>query len=112
MSEIKVLFSQSPKWWDLPYWTLLEDYNGLCGIVVPKGFITDGASIPFGFRWLFSSTGRYFGAAIVHDYLLKEGQTWLISNNKFEEELELLGISPWRKHLMVGGVKLWSIVKR
>ncbi|MRW88890.1 DUF1353 domain-containing protein [Duganella sp. FT80W] len=38
-------------------------------IVVPRGFYTDYASVPFPFKMLLPSQGRYSRAAIVHDYL-------------------------------------------
>jgi Protein of unknown function (DUF1353) len=56
-------------------WVLLEDINYHIGdsslvITVPKGFVTDFASIPRAF-WSFglSPNGRYSKAAIIHDYL-------------------------------------------
>lgn len=36
---------------------------------VPKGFITDGASVPRILYWLFEPTGILFLPAIVHDWL-------------------------------------------
>ena len=51
---------------------LEDDYiysiNGFL-ITVPKGFITDGASIPKSLQWLYNPFGRYIKAAIVHDFL-------------------------------------------
>lgn len=38
-------------------------------VVIPKGFVTDLASIPRGFRWLITVNGKHRKAAIVHDYL-------------------------------------------
>jgi len=56
-------------------WVLMENLNYQIGqtstvIVVPRGFVTDFASIPQAF-WSFglSAHGRYSKAAIVHDYL-------------------------------------------
>lgn len=56
-------------------WVLMENLRYQVGqtstvIVVPKGFVTDFASIPQAF-WSFglSAHGRYSKAAIVHDYL-------------------------------------------
>ncbi len=56
-------------------WVLMENLVYQIGqtstvIVVPKGFVTDFASIPQAF-WSFglSAHGRYSKAAIVHDYL-------------------------------------------
>ncbi|HKO68267.1 MAG TPA: DUF1353 domain-containing protein [Burkholderiaceae bacterium] len=56
-------------------WVLMENLRYQVGqtstvIVVPRGFVTDFASIPQAF-WSFglSAHGRYSKAAIVHDYL-------------------------------------------
>jgi hypothetical protein len=40
------------------------------GILIPEGFVTDGASVPRGLRWLFSRVGAaHQVAALLHDYL-------------------------------------------
>ncbi|BAU94139.1 hypothetical protein MPPM_5534 (plasmid) [Methylorubrum populi] len=38
-------------------------------VTVPKGFVTDLASVPSGLWSVYPKTGRYAYAAIVHDYL-------------------------------------------
>jgi hypothetical protein len=40
-------------------------------IVIPKGFITDFASIPRGLWNIFPPTGKYGKAAVVHDFLYR-----------------------------------------
>lgn len=51
---------------------LEDDYiysiNGFL-ITVPKGFITDGASIPKSLQWIYDPYGKYIKAAVIHDYL-------------------------------------------
>lgn len=42
-------------------------------IIVPRGFETDGASVPRIFWTLFSPFGPCFPAAVVHDYLYAAG---------------------------------------
>jgi hypothetical protein len=39
------------------------------GILVPAGYITNGASVPKVLRDIISPTGYLFRAAVVHDYL-------------------------------------------
>lgn len=62
-------------------WKLEEDFafswtsaDGTLTVerLVPKGFITDGLSIPRVFRGRFSPTGKAFRAAIAHDWLYRE----------------------------------------
>ena len=40
-------------------------------IKVPKGFITDFASIPPGIRWIIKRKGKYNKASVIHDYLYR-----------------------------------------
>lgn len=40
---------------------------------IPKGFIFDGCSVPFGLRWLFPHGGAKFPAGCIHDYLYRTG---------------------------------------
>jgi hypothetical protein len=60
---------------DNKFWIVLEDMRYVIGstqdqIIVPKGFVTDFASIPRELWSLgLSPHGRYSRAAIVHDYL-------------------------------------------
>lgn len=41
---------------------------------VPRGFRTDGASLPWFVRAFLPPLGDYFPAAVVHDWLLVEGR--------------------------------------
>lgn len=43
--------------------------NNSLTVIVPRGFVTDYASIPRALRLLFPRNGDYGNAAIVHDYL-------------------------------------------
>ena len=107
--EILVKFIPAEKWWKRASWQLLEDYvSANTEVVVPTGFITDGASIPFMFRWLFSPTGKYFGAAIVHDYILSTEQNWPKANDQFEKEMNALGVITWREDTMLIAVKCYG----
>lgn len=44
-------------------------------LAIPKGYVTDFASIPDGFDWLINPSGRYATGAIIHDYLFAVGRT-------------------------------------
>ena len=57
---------------DDKYWEVLEEYSyeisrGL--VVVPKGFMTDYASVPKIFRNIINTYGKHGRAAVVHDWL-------------------------------------------
>lgn len=74
-------FSQAPpppfavkQFNDGAYWIVLESFAYQIGqtkmrVEVPKGFVTDFASIPEDFRREFGPTGKYARAAVIHDYL-------------------------------------------
>lgn len=84
----------------------------LAGVEVPAGFVTDGASVPRLLWWLFPPTGRYFLAAVVHDYLLDSGYNWHYANKKFAEALYVQGVSPWVRWSMFSAVQVYQFVKR
>lgn len=99
-------------WWQRAKWELLQDYTSWNGMVTaPKGFVTDGASILWLLWWRFSPTGRYFGAAIVHDFVLCKEKNWHRANHEFEKEMEALDVSKFDMNVMVGAVKLWVWIK-
>jgi len=91
------------RWWQRDKFRIDEDYYD-----VKKGFITDGLSIPFGFRWLFPPLGRAFGAGVLHDWNLQQKLGWRTSNIKFEVDLYRFGLPQWRINGMVWGVNQWA----
>lgn len=106
--SIRVEFIPAKHWWKCSKWKLLEDYVSVNGnVVVPPGFISDGASIPMFAQIFFSRTGRYFGAALVHDYLIDVEHDWSKANEEFNEELKALEIRGWRRLIILASVKLY-----
>jgi len=87
-------------------WKVVEDFK--CGdIIVPAGFITDGASIPRGLRWLFPHGGRKFVAAVVHDYLYRnKAGTRLEADELFFRLMIHNGVPTWRAQMLFMGVRL------
>lgn len=58
------------------YWRLFNSLSYDIGykgsdrkVIVPAGYLTDGASVPRIFWWVVSPQGRHGAAAIIHDYL-------------------------------------------
>lgn len=58
-----------------------------CFIRVPKGFVTDFASVPRGLWNLFPPTGSYGMAAVVHDYLYRGGYITDVSTPGIEKHI-------------------------
>jgi len=106
---VVVKFIPAVKWYKRAKWELMEVYTSNNEEVnVPIGFITDGASIPFYARMWFSPTGRYFGAAIVHDYIIVTEHDWAKANYQFKKEIDVLDIKKWRKMLLIASVTSWG----
>lgn len=86
-------------------------------LIVPKGFITDGASIP---RWAWPLVGPplagpHFKAAVVHDYLCDRAK----ENNDYGERVladavfymvlyQTEGVPIWKRSIMYGAVRMWG----
>ena len=92
---------------------LLEDYV-IRGYIIPKGFVTDFATLP---RWSLSVMGRptrgqYQRASLLHDYLIKynvlsRGEADKIfheilledGTNKFKAKVMFLSVSLFGKYI-------------
>lgn len=76
-------------------------------VVVPKNFLSDGASIPKLFWWLWNPFGVYLESAVVHDYFCRLGRAWNSPINfkdaayVFGEAMIVQGVSPNQAKIMV-----------
>ena len=88
-------------------------------IVVPVGFETDFASVPWGFRFLIPRWGKYGKAAVIHDYLYSTQEYGDKKHRRrradeiFREAMEVLDVAGWRRFLMfravrVAGWRTWN----
>lgn len=69
-------------------------------VTIPKGFVTDLATIPWPFRLIFKPNGKYVQAAVLHDYLImayktNRGKTFtrLTIDAIFYEAMLVLGVN-------------------
>lgn len=93
-----------------PFTFWYEDETGRYEINVPAGFITDFASVPRLFWVILPPTGRYGKAAVVHDFLYKEGQLPRKQCDKiFLEAMMVLGVSKWKRQIMYWAVRLFGM---
>ena len=80
-------------------------------IRVPRGFVTDFASVPR-FLWrLLPPTGVYGKAAVVHDYLYRTTMapySRADADLVFLEAMEELGVPWWKRTLMYDAVRLFG----
>jgi len=89
-------------------------------IVVPAGFVTDGASIPRIFWGLFPAWGKYSRASVVHDYLCsaivmgipeKEAPTAHQADAVFLEAMAVSGVDPISRYVMYAACRLAAILR-
>jgi len=87
-------------------------------IEAPKGFVTDFASVPWGFWNIEPPLGQAGRAAVVHDYLyatkgLDGRYSRAHADAIFREALGDLGVARWKRSLLwaavrVGGRRGWG----
>lgn len=101
---------------------IVEDYRYIhqeWRVTVPRGTLTDGASVPKIFWSIFSPIGSYFPAALIHDFLYSKasvedygGYTRAMADRAFLDAMADCGV-PWitRKTIYtavrVGGIRLF-----
>ena len=87
---------------------LVNDWVVLIGgmpILIPAGFVSDGASVPR-FLWaIIPPYGRYTKAAIVHDFLYKTGLfTKAQADWIFLDMMDHCKVLVWKRNVMYAGV--------
>lgn len=96
-------------------YVLAEDYtysiNGYC-ITVPKGFLTDLASVPLPFRMFFPKDGEYTPAAVIHDFLYSKLNTTGI-NRELADKIFLfimqeLRVAKYKRKAMYKAVRIFG----
>lgn len=92
-------------------------------VVVPKGFLTDGASVPRVFWSIFPPWGVYGQAAIIHDYLLETKRLTRDGNSPppellpqeidkiFYGAMKVAGTPVWKRSLIYAAVYLYHVLK-
>jgi hypothetical protein len=91
------------------HWKLAEPFRfqGTRCINVPVGFITDFASVPRIFWNLFSPTGSYMRAAVVHDFLFHSKiLTRRESDLVFLEAMKAAGVGLLTRSFVYGAVRV------
>ena len=87
-----------------------EDSNDI--IKIPKGYISDLASIPrllwgiIGAPW-----GKYGYAAILHDYMCQYGPKSK-ADFVFYEAMGVLGVPGWKRSMMFFGVRMFHLFQK
>jgi hypothetical protein len=83
-------------------------------LVVPPGFHTDFASIPWIFHSFCQVNGKHRAAAVLHDYLCVHGKELGITQKQadqvFLEAMEVLGVRFSQRKVMYGAVRTYQSI--
>ena len=78
-------------------------------ITVPKGFVTDFASVPRIFWNIFPPIGRYTKACIIHDYMYDNAiKTKKEADLIFYQAMDVLGVPKWKRLVMYWAVRVFG----
>lgn len=108
MKHVEVSVIHHP---ERPGWYVTVRSQLIRGIVIPRGFACDGASVPPSVRWLCGDPieGPNRRAGLLHDYLYATG---LVPRSKaddlFYRELISGGAPTWKALLMYRAVRLFG----
>lgn len=83
-------------------------------IKVPKGFVTDFASVPSFLWWWIPPFGKYLKATVLHDWLYQVHFNYAYdrkyADQVFKEAMIVGGTPEWKARLMYYGVRLFGWV--
>ena len=112
-SDLVVRIEQG-EWHGRGTFTVMEAFSydmGYLGsgktITIPRGFVSDGLSIPWFARAFMPILGKGAKAGVLHDYLLWQGWSTRDAAGVFREALAVLGVQNPRRALMYWSVKYW-----
>ena len=96
------------------HWLVLEEFIFHVGnypsenqIHVPRGFITDGASIPRPFTGIFNRWDKHGKSAVIHDWLYAtKSHTRKEADDIFLEGMEVMSVNSMARHIIYGAVRL------
>lgn len=98
--------------WDGDYWVLVAPlkykvWKTQNTIIIPRGFVTDLASVPRAFWSVLPKTGKYMSAAILHDFLYADHRcTKEQADLILKMEMELFGVSSVQSEPIYQAVRL------
>lgn len=111
---------------DKNYYRVLDSFKFYYGsseedgrwVLVPEGFLTDGATIPRLLWWLLPPWDNYSQSAALHDYLVEYGVmydrgeivtcTRKQADHIFREAMKVAGVKAWPRQAMYWAVRLWG----
>ena len=111
---LEVIEVSKNRWMTLSEFSFFRDIaEGKETITVPKGTLTDFASVP---KWLWSffpPIGKYTQSAVLHDYLILENKrSWKECADIFLEAMKVQEVSEWRRNTMYFFVLLHGLTRK
>jgi hypothetical protein len=106
------------KWIDPGFEYYLSDDNQDERVVIERGYLSDGASVPKLLQWLIPVWGKYGQCAVVHDKLC---ETWTTNKRKLNRQqvdeiffasMKVAKVNIFRRKAIEFGVTVYRIVKR
>lgn len=108
IKRISVTWAKPPSSLTLPKMILNESIT-VNGYVIPKGFATDGASIPIGARNAFYPMAKGFPAAIAHDHkCIYKPYSRKQADKEFYRDLLDCGVNRGRAYCMYLAVRMYA----
>lgn len=104
-----------------PMWFEIADPKDQIYLYVPRGFLTDGASVPKALRTFFPVWDDYYQAAVFHDYLCEylvkyvNGEAVKITRSEadklFHDIMKFQGINKLKRDVVFSGVSVYGHFK-
>lgn len=83
---------------------------------VPKGFVSDFASVPQILQFLIPKIGKYSKPAVLHDFLCEEfklgNNTRKFADDTFMEAMKVKGVNWFQRGIIYAGVRLFAFIMR
>jgi len=76
-------------------------------VVIPVGFVTDLASVPWFGRIFIPVSGNYNKATVLHDYCIQH-ISWKAANRFLCESMGTLDVKLWRRITICAAVNLYK----
>jgi len=80
--------------------------GGAIHVVVPRGYISNHASVPRGLWNLLPPSGTHTPAAVVHDFLCDSEVDLSLADQIFNQVMKETGVPWWRRFFMYAGVRI------
>lgn len=116
--EASKILGTTHRWIDPGFEYYLSGDNQTEKVIIPRGYLSDGASVPKMLQWLIPVWGKHGQCAVVHDRLC---ETWATNmrpldrkavDKIFFESMRVAKVNRWRRGAIVFGVTAYRLIAR